>query len=330
MKRRDFIVGAAALATPTLTRAESETKTAKRPLIGILALSASEHDDSEIQAFVEALAQLGYVDGQTATILRSYGNFDVARLAVLAAALAVSSPDVILADTASPIKAARNAAPNIPIVGAAMSYPIEQGLIASFSRPGGNITGVASQVEDMDSKILELMNEIIRDAKSVGLLLNPNATLSELEERDLRAAARKLGIGFEVAEARQPSDIEGAIGKLARDGVSFLAMQPNTLFVGERIRIMELANAAHLPTVSTQATNDLIGAGAFLIYSANYPEPFRRAAVFVDKIIKGARPGDLPVEFPTRLRLAINLKTAKALGITIPQSVLLRADEVIE
>jgi putative ABC transport system substrate-binding protein len=329
MNRRDFLVSAAVLAAPTLANAQRENGTAKRPVIGILALSANEHDDSEIQAFLGALAQLGYVDGKTVTIVRSYANFDPAQLPALAAALAALGPDVILADTASPIRAAQKAAPNTPIIGASMSYPIEQGLVASFSRPGGNVTGIASQVEDMDTKTLELMLEIIRDAKSVGLLLNRNAALSILEERDLRAAAGKLGIGFESAEARAPDEIEGAIGKLVAKHVSFMAMQPNALFIGERQRIMRLAIAAHLPVVTTQ-TGDLIGAGAFLTYSVNYPEIYRRAAVFVDKIIKGARPSNLPVEFPTQLRLAVNLKTAKALGIAIPQSVLLRADEVIE
>jgi len=329
MKRREFLMSAAALAAPRLANAQRENGGAKRPVVGILALSASESDDEEIQALIDALAQLGYVDGETATIIRSYANFEAARLPALAAKLAALRPDVIVADTASPIKAAQKAGPNIPIVGGSMSYPIEQGLIASFARPGGNVTGLASQVDDMDTKVIELMLEIIRDAKSVGLLLNPDATLSVLEERDLRAAARKLGIGVESAAARAPSEIEGAISKLANTGVSFLAMQPNALFIGERNRIMRLAIAAHLPTVSTQ-TGDLIGAGAFLTYSVKLPEIYRRAAVFVDKIIKGTKPSDLPVEFPAQLRLAVNLKTAKTLGITIPQSVLLRADEVIE
>jgi putative ABC transport system substrate-binding protein len=330
MKRRDFLASVGAAVSWTLQARAQNTVLLRRPVIGIFALSANEHDDGEMRISLDALAQLGYVDGKTATIVRSYANFDAARLPALAAGLAALRPDVILADTASPIKAARNAAPNTPIVGASMSYPIEQGLVASFSRPGGNITGLAAQVDEMDRKTLELMLEIIRDAKSVGLLLNPNATLSVLQERDIRAAAAKLGIGFHSAEVRQPSEIEGAIGALADADVSFLSLQPNALFLAERRRIVKLATAAHLSTVSSQNTPDMMSGGVFLTYSVNYPALYQRAAVFVDKIIKGARPSDLPVEFPTQLQLVINLKTAKVLDITVPQSVLLRADQVIE
>jgi putative ABC transport system substrate-binding protein len=334
MRRRDLVLLSAstAFAWPLWSSAQNSSGPPLRPVIGVLALSASEHDNAQIEPFLSALTELGYIDGKTATIARRYADFDAARLPKLAAEVATLRPNVIMADTASPIKAAHSAAPDVPIVGASMSYPIEQGLVNSFSKPGGTVTGLAAQVEDMDTKILELMSEIVHEPKSVGLLLNPNATLAALEERDLRAAAARLGIGFVAAQARQPSEIEGAINKLANMGISFLALQPNALFLAERKRIVQIATAANLPTASTQAggSSDMVRAGVFLIYSVDFTELYRRAAVFVDKIIKGAKPGDLPVEFPTQLRLALNLKSAKALGITVPQSVLLRADELIE
>jgi putative ABC transport system substrate-binding protein len=330
MKRRVFLLSAAAFASPILTHAQPENGAAKRPLIGILAASATAGNDARVEDFVGGLAQLGYVDGKTATIIRRYAEFDLGRLPALAVELAALRPDVIVADTASPIKAARDAAPNTPIVGASMSYPVEQGLIASFAHPGGNITGLAAQVDEMDAKAFELALEIIKDVKSAGLLMNPASALARLERRDAEAAAAKRGISILTAEAQTPREIESAVGALAGAGASFIILQPNTVFIGDRDHIANRAIAAHLPTVTTAEPAMMVRAGIMLSYGVDNAQNYRRAASFVDRILRGAKPSELPIEFPARLSVALNLKTAKALGVTISQSVLLRADEVIE
>lgn len=330
MRRRDFLVVAAAMTSLTLAYAQGETEPARHPVIGILALNATVGDDSLTQDFVRGLAQLGYADGKTATITRRYAEFEIPLLRPLAAELAAVRPDVIMADTASAIRAAREAAPNVPIVGANMSYPVEQGLVASFARPGGNVTGMASQVDDMSGKTLELALEIIKDAQSAGFLMNPASAMAALERRDLEAAAKKRGIAIHFAEAKRPDEIEDAISALANAGASFIILQPNTVFAGARDQVAKLAISAHLPTVAATQSGNMVQAGIMLSYGVDQSGGYRRAASFADRILKGAKPNELPIEFPTRLLLSVDLKTAKALGITIPQSVLLRADEVIE
>ena len=330
MRRRDFLITAAAIASPQFTYAQGEINSSKRPIIGILALNATVGDDALVEEFVSGLAQLGYVDGKSATITRRYAEFEIPRLPALAAEVAAIRPHVIMGDTASAIKAAREAAPNVPIVGANMSYPVEQGLIATFAHPGGNTTGMASLVDDMSGKTLELALEVIKDAKKAGFLMNPASTIAGLERRDLEAAGKKRGISIDFAEARRPGEIEGAIGALAHAGASFIVLQPNTVFTGARDQVAKLAIAAHLPTISGAQSGNMVQAGIMLSYGVDQSGGYRRAASFVDRILKGAKPNELPIEFPTGLLLSVNLKTAKALGITIPQSVLLRADEVIE
>ncbi|HXR88154.1 MAG TPA: ABC transporter substrate-binding protein [Stellaceae bacterium] len=330
MRRRDFLIGAAATVSPRWAFAQSRSGAAASPLIGILALNAKVGNDARIQDFVGGLAQFGYVDGKTATIVRRYAEFEIPRLPSLAAELAALRPDVIMADTASAIKAARDAAPTVPIIGASMSYPIEQGLIASFAHPGGNTTGMASQLDGMSGKALELALEVVKDVKTAGFLMNTASTMGSLERRDLEAAAKRSGIRLQVAEARRPDEIDGAIAALATAGASFVILQANTVFTGAPDRVARLAIAANLPTVTISQTVNMVQAGIMLSYGVDIPEVYRRTASFVDRILKGAKASELPIEFPTRLLFAVNLRTAKALGITVPQSILLRADEVIE
>jgi putative ABC transport system substrate-binding protein len=333
MRRREFIAatGTTVIAGLQRTTAEQTASAFRHPLIGILALDATENDARLINEFMAELARLGYADRKSATIVHRYAAFKVETLPALAVELAALHPDVILADTASPIKAARAAAPTVPIVGATMAYPIEQGLIQGFAHPGGTVTGLASQVDAMDVKLIELIIETLPSLKSIGLLLNPDATLAVLLRRSYESATAKRGIELHVAEAHHPSEIEPAIQALAAAGISALALQPNAVFLGERRHIAELALATRVPCITSPFDpKDMVAAGIMMDYGVDYPALYRRAAVFVDKILKGASPSDLPIEFPTELQLGINLKTAKALGIAIPQSVLLRATEVIE
>jgi putative ABC transport system substrate-binding protein len=198
IRRREFItlIGSAVLARPDLGRAQTAAGAGKRPVIGILALNASEKDMGFVTPFLDALAKLGYVDGKSATIVSLYAAGEQRLLPMLAGNLVRLKPDVIMADTASPIKAVRSAAPGIPIVGAIMGYPVEQGLITSFSHPGGNVTGMAASVEDMNGKILELGMEMVSGAKSMGLLIDPGASQSTFDRRDFQAAAEKRASAF--------------------------------------------------------------------------------------------------------------------------------------
>ena len=331
IRRRDFItlIGGTVLARPGLGRAQTPAGTGKRPVIGVLALNASEKSTGFITGFLDALAKLGYVDGTSATIVSLYAAGEQRLLPMLAGNLVRLSPDVIMADTASPIKAVRNAAPRIPIVGAIMGYPVEQGLITSFSQPGGNVTGMAGTVEDMSGKLVELGMEVVSSAKTMGLLVDPEGSGATLARRDFQDAAEKRRIGFHVAEAHVPHEIDHAIRLLADAGTAFICIAPSGMFYLNMSHIAQTALALRLPTITT-SNAEKADTGILLRYGVDYTENYRRAATFVDKILKGAKPGDLPVEFPTKLELVINLKTAKALGLTMPPSLLARADEVIE
>jgi putative ABC transport system substrate-binding protein len=326
MRRRDFLIGATAITSPTLACAQGEGGTTKRPLIGILALN--DENNEWIRAFIEALEKLGYVNGRTVVITAHYAGGNPAVLRELAADLALRKPDVIMADVASAIKAALKAAPGVPIVGAAMGSPVQQGLATSFAHPSGNVTGIASQVEEMNAKLVEIGLEMFPGTNSFGVLLNPEGDNARLYRRELQAAAEKRRIVIHVAEARDASEIENAMHKLADARVAFVLVQPNGLLNTERRRVAELAISARLPAFSPYSRNG--EAGDLLTYGVDYLECYRRAAFFVDKILKGANAGDLPIEFPTKIEMSVNLKTAKALGINVPQSLLLRVDHVIE
>jgi putative ABC transport system substrate-binding protein len=330
MRRREFIgllVAAAAVTWPGFARAQSLAGGVKRPVIGILSIRTSEHD-SAIKTFLDALATLGYVDGKSAIIVARYAAGEQGALPKLADELARLNPDVIMADAPSPIKAAMSAAPNIPIVGATTGSPVRQGLIASFSRPGGNVTGIASQVEDVTAKLLGFGMEMVPDAKHMGLLIDPRADNAAVMRRDFQAAAEERGIGFHTAEAHVPNELDGAIRQLADAGVAFICIAPTGMFnlnlshIGQTARELRVATITNRP--ETADTGILLG------YGADPDENFQRAATFVGKILKGAKPGDLPVEFTTKLKMVINLKTANVLGLTVPLTLQAAADEAIE
>jgi putative ABC transport system substrate-binding protein len=329
-RRSEFItlLGGAVLARPGPSHAQTPSGATKRPVIGILMLNASDNDTSFVATFLDALASLGYVDGKSATVVSLYATGDQRLLPMLAGNLARLKPDVIMADAASSITAAKSAAPGIPIVGVVMAYPVENGLIASFSHPGGNVTGMTLEVEDMNGKLLGLGMEAVPDAKTMGFLTDPLAFSSALHRRDFQAAAEKRGIGFHTAEAHLPNELDHAIRLLADAGTAFMCIQASSMFTLNLRRIAQIALALRLPTIANHP--ELTDTGILLQYGVDGQENYRRAATFVDKILKGAKPGDLPVEFPTKLELAINMKTAKALGITVPQTLLVTANKVIE
>lgn len=323
LRRRDFIALLAAPAlAPRLARAQG-----KRPTIGVLALNGSETDPGLVAEFLRGLADLSYVDGKTATIAVRYATGEQKSLPALAAEIARLKPDVIMADTASPIKAARSAAPGVPIVGAVMGFPIEQGLIASFARPGGNTTGMASNVEGMNGKLIELGKELVPQSTRMGLLVDPGGSAAALMQRSFEAAAKESGLDFHSAEAHVVGELDAAVGRLADAGSAFMCIEPISMLNLELARIAQIALARRLPTISNRP--DPPDTGILLAYGVDYIENYRRAAIFVDKILKGAKPGNLPVEQPVKFDLLFNLKTAKQIGLVIPEKVLARADRVI-
>ena len=297
-------------------------------MIGVLALSGSEGAPGLVTEFVQGLAHLGYVGGKTATIAARYAAGEQKSLPVLAEEIARLKPDVIMADTASPIKAARTAAPGVPIVGALMGFPIEQGLVASFARPGGITTGMASNVEGMNGKLIELGKELVPQSTRMGLLVDPGGSGAALMRRSFEAAARESGLKFYAAEAHAPGEIDEAVRHLADAGAAFMCIEPISMLNLEVARIAQIALERRLPTISNRP--DQPDTGILLAYGIDRVENYRRAAIFVDKIIKGAQPAELPVEFPTKVQLIVNLKTAKALGVSVPSTLLVRADQVIE
>ena len=329
MRRRKFIglIGSAA-ALPFRARAQSSAGMVKRPLIGVLALNASDDDSVLVKRFLDALAGFGYLDGKNATIVVRYAGGKPQALPALAAELVGLKPDVIMADVASAIKVVRSADFGVRIVGASMSYPVEQGLIASFSHPGGNLTGITNQVEGIDGKLVDLALKAVAGTRRIGLLINPKGANVMFERKGFVDAARQRGIGLEVAEASAPSEIERAIDALAKGGATIVITQANALFNTERRRIAQLLLAKQIPAISTQT--QIAETGFLLTYGTDIAENYSRAAVFVDKILKGIKPQDLPVEFATKVKFIVNLKTAKVLGIDVPEAVLLLADKVIE
>jgi putative ABC transport system substrate-binding protein len=328
MRRREFIILSSAGATLWPLAVRAQAPAGKRPVIGVLALNASEANPGNVKVFIEALGKLGYVDGKTATIVKRYAAGEQPTLSKLAGELVGLKPDVIVADTPSSIKAVAKAASKVPIVGVIMGSPVKQGLITSFAHPGGNITGLASQVEDVIGKLLEYGLELVPAAKDMGLLVDSDADNRVLMRSQFQEAAEKRGIGFHVAEAHDPDQFDAAVRQLADAGAAYICVTPSGQFNLHIRRIAEAALKAHLPTITNRP--EMVDTGILLAYGVDYAENFQRAATFVDKILKGANPGDLPVEFTTKLELIINLKTAKALGIALPKTLIATADQVIE
>jgi putative ABC transport system substrate-binding protein len=277
--------------------------------------------------FRAGLRELGYTEGNDLLIEYRFSEGKADRLPQLAADLVRKKVDLIVAVFASPARAAHQATRSIPIVGIGIGDPVGIGLAASLARPGGNVTGTASYLPELGGKPLELLKEVIPDLKRVGVLWNPSNPIHASFLKDVEPAARLLGVELRPVQVANPEDLDEAVQSLAR-AVQAVWVLGDAMFVGHRARIVTLAAAARLPTLSPGPP--IVEAGGLMSHGPHLPTMFRRAATYVDKILKGARPADLPIEHPTKFDVVINLKTAKALGLTIPQSLLLRADQVIE
>jgi putative ABC transport system substrate-binding protein len=273
------------------------------------------------------LRELGYVEGNNLLIQYRFSEGKADRLPQLAADLVRLKVSVIVAVFNTPTSAALQATRSIPIVGIGLGDPVGIGLAASLARPGGNVTGTASYLPELGGKPLELLKEVIPDVKRVAVLWNPSNPAHAPFLRDVQPSARSLGIQLQPVQAVNPEDLEEALRSAARAAQAVWVLG-DAMFVGHRARIAALAAAARLPALS--AGPPIVEAGGLMSHGPHLPTMFRRAATYVDKILKGARPGDLPIEQPTKFDIVINLKTAKALGLTIPQSLLLQATHVIE
>ena len=325
--RRTFLAGTGVvlLATPLVAEAQ---QAAKVPRIGYLSPLSPSSDSIRIEAFRQGLRDLGYVEGQNIAIEYRYaeGKFD--RLPDLAAELVRLKVDVIVASSTPGTLAAKNATSTIPIVMTASADPVPTGLISSLARPGGNITGLSLLSGELCGKRLDLLKEVVPKLSRVAVLLDPANPASLLQLRETEAAAKVLGVQLQPLEVRGPNpDFEKAFQATTRGRAGALITPDDAVILFYRTRIVDFAAKNRLPAM--YGFRELVDAGGLMSYTANRSHLFQRAATYVDKILKGAKPGDLPVEQPTKFELVINLKTAKALGLTIPPSVLRLADEVI-
>jgi putative ABC transport system substrate-binding protein len=326
--RRAFIGGAIAFsAAPLAAEAQQAAKVAR---IGYLALTlaASPHAP---EAFRQGLRDLGYVEGRNLVIAYRDAEGKLERLPALAAELVALKVDVILAPTTPPALAAKQATRTLPIVFATVADPVTSGLVTSLARPGANVTGLSNLTPELVGKCLELLTRAVPGVSRVAALWQPGGHGERTEKDMLKeadVAARALGVRLQFVEARGPADFDRAFSDMTRARAGALTVLASARFYSERRRLADLAAKHRLPAV--YSLREFVDAGGLMAYGPNIADSYRRAATYVDKILKGAKPGDLPVEQPTKFELVINLKTAKALGLTIPQSLLGRADEVIQ
>jgi ABC-type uncharacterized transport system substrate-binding protein len=327
MRRREFIgvLGSAIAAWPSVGVAQVSTK---RPLIGFLAGQTSQAGARYSSILVERLQDLGYVEGRNIDIVYFHADGDMGRLPELAAELVRARPDVVVATNNQAVIAMKQATNVIPIVGTVLTDPTGLGLVASLAQPGGNVTGMMLGVDTLAGKQFALAVEILRGKPRMGLLLNAGSRAQASERKSVEDSAAALATTLMPVDVRKSSDLDAAFHSMAREKVDGVIVLGDPMFFFEREHIATLAIAARLPTVF--ALREHVEAGGLLSYGVDQRANFRRAADLVDKILKGAKPGELPVELPTKFELVINLKTAKAIGITIPEAFLVRADEVIE
>jgi len=327
--RRAFIGSLAGglLVAPLAVEAQ---QAAKVPRIGYLTLNMAAAPHLP-EAFRQGLRDLGYVEGRNVVIEYRDAEGKAERLPALAAELVALKVDVILTAGEPHALAAKQATKTIPIVFTVAADPVASGLVTSLSRPGGNVTGLSSVGPDLLGKRLELLTQAVPGVSRVAVLWQPGAAGERMEKDVLKAAdvaARALGVRLQVVEARGPENFDRAFSDMTRARAGALYFAGSPMFFNERRHLVDLAAKNRLPAVYPQ--REFVDAGGLMAYGPNLADLFRGVATYVDKILKGAKPGDLPVEQPTKFELVINLKTAKALELTIPQSLLQRADEIIQ
>ena len=325
MRRREFItlLGGAAAAWPLAARAQQPAM----PAIGFLGPNTPSLDSRRVGAFVQRLRELGWIEGRNVATEYRWAEGRTEHLAEFAAEFVRLKVDVIVTSGTPPVIAAKQATSVIPIVFAAVGDPVGTGLVASLARPGGNATGLSIQATDLAGKRLELLREVVPGLRRLAIMANAGAPPAALEMAEVQTTARGLGLEVVASEIRRPEDIAPAF-EAFKGHAEALYVCNDPLVTTNRIRINTLALGMRLPTMYN--VREFVEAGGLVSYGPNFLDLYRRAADFVDKILRGAKPADIPVEQPTKYDLVVSLQTAKALGLSIPNSFLLRADEVIE
>jgi putative ABC transport system substrate-binding protein len=326
MDRRTFLRGLALALMYTPLAAEAQP--AGKARIGYLSSNPRSDTQHAIDAFRARLRELGYLEGQNLLIEYRYGDGKYERLPQLAADLVRLKVDVIFAFGTPGSRAARNATTTIPIVFGVVSDPLAAGLVASLTRPGGNVTGVTPNNPDLSAKRVSLLKEVVPVAARMSALANPDFSATSNMLAETRLGAQSLGVELQIVEVREPVELAKAFDAMTSAKAKGVIVLADPMFIAQRRKIVELALSHRLPAI--YHLRHFVESGGLISYGAEYPEMFRQSAALVDKILRGAKPADLPVEQPWRYALAINLKTAKALGLTIPPSILIRADHVIE
>ena len=327
ISRRAFVAAVAGglLSAPLAARAQPAGKLRR---IGFLGNSTAALEANLVQPFRDGLRELGYVEGRDVAIEYRWAEGQYERLPALVAELIALKVEVLVTAGTPAALAVKRATTTIPLVMVAVGDPIGTGLVKSLARPGGNLTGLVSIAPDLEGKRLELLSEIVPKLSSVAFLANPANPFHVTSEKQARAAARSLHLKVEFFPVRAESEFDRAFLAIGSQRPGALVMLADRLFLHHRARIVEFAARNRLPTV--YAYTELVEAGGLMSFGPSYPGMHRRAAYFVDRILKGAKPADLPMEQPAKFELLINLKTARALGLVIPQPVLLRADDLIQ
>ena len=326
MRRRDFItfIGGAATGWPLVARAEQPATVAR---IGYLGLGPASAVSSRVEALRAGLRDLGWIEGKNLLFEFRWAD-NVDQLPGLAADLVRMKVDVIFATSSTLVEAARQATKTIPIVFATHADPIGSGHVASLPRPGGNITGLSELTTEIDAKALEILKEVVPQSTQIGVLWNPTTPSQVPGLQSVKAAGERLGIALSIVSTATADDFDVAFASMARENVGGVFIMPAPVTVSFRARLAELALKRRLPTIF--GTKENVVAGGLMSYGVDRNDLTRRAALYIDKILKGVKPADLPVEQPTRFEFVVNLKTARALGVEIPPTLLVRADEVIE
>jgi putative tryptophan/tyrosine transport system substrate-binding protein len=332
MRRRDFITAIASSAAtwPLGVRAQ-QPSAGKGPRVGILMPGPAAHSEAVLKPFYQGLHELGYVEGQNLAVELRNADWKPDRLPALAAELVGLKVDIIVAWSTSSARAAKQVTNSIPIIAAVMADPVGDELVASLARPGGNVTGTTFLGPELIAKRLQLLRDVVPGLARVAALWHPHAygerTMTNIV-KDIEEAARTLGMQLQLVPADGPGDIASAFAAMAKERADAFIVMPSPMLFGEHQHIVELAANNRLPGM--YQAREFVDAGGLMSYGANLDDLFRRTAPYVDKILKGAKPAELPVERPTKFELVINMKNARALGLTINRDIQLVADELVE
>ena len=327
MTHRRSVVLAAGVAAFT-----AHTATLAQPAIvprrvGFMTGGSAASAAAYLAAFKQGLAEWGWIEGKNIAVLAAYASGDIARFDALARDLVAQGVELIVTGPPEATQAAHAVAPTLPIVMAFNGNVVKQGFVASLARPGGVITGLNIPLEDMRGKAVEILHELLPRARRVAVLLNGASDKTDIVWTETQRACQALGLQAQRFSATHPAQIEGVVEQIVKQRAEAVVVPTESLFIAERVRLHALLQAARLP--AAYSVREHAEGGGLFSYGANVNSQFRYAAKYVDKILRGAKPADLPVEQPTQFELVINLRTAKALGLTVPSSLLLRADEVI-